>query len=138
MRTGYPSITLVLHVFDTKEDPMTLSPTPSRFARSTAIAVIGALYTTFTFGALVTPTAAEAQSSTVYYTAELATPAKEARTIAKGMVWHCEGTRCVAAKNNSRPNIACERLTREVGELTKFTAKGVPFDDEALAKCNGK
>ena len=125
---------------DTKEDPMTLSPTLSRskLARNTTIAVIGALYTTFTFGALVAPTAAEARGSTVYYTAELVTPAKEARTIANGMVWHCEGTRCVAAKNNSRPNIACERLTRKVGEVTGFTAKGVAFDDEALAKCNGK
>lgn len=121
---------------------MTLSPTlssvRSKLVRNTAIAVIGALYTTFTFGALVSPTTVEARANTVYYTAELATPAKDTKMIANGVVWQCEGTRCIAAKSNSRPSMVCERLTREAGEVTKFTAKGDALDEKALAKCNGK
>ncbi|MXO91721.1 hypothetical protein GRI41_12865 [Altererythrobacter aquaemixtae] len=95
------------------------------------------LYTVLTFGALTVPSPAEARGKAVYYTAELAAPAKEARTIIKGMVWHCEGTSCRAAKGNSRPVMTCKRLANKLGEVTAFTAKGEELVGEKLAKCNG-
>lgn len=114
---------------------MTLSP---RITRNVSVIAVGMLYTALTFGAAITPTAAEARGKAVYYTAELATPASESRMIANGLVWECEGTRCVAAKGKSRPIVTCTRLSREAGEVTKFTAKGAALADDKLAKCNGK
>lgn len=112
---------------------MTLSPSISR---NFVIAFFALLYTTLTFSAALAPTSAQARGNAVYYVAELAAPAKESRTIANGVVWQCEGTRCIAAKSNSRPVIACKRLTRELGEVTKFAAKGKELSAEKLAKCN--
>lgn len=94
------------------------------------------IYTTLTFGAALTPAPAEARTSTVYYTAELAAPAAEARSIIDGMVWYCEGTTCRATKSNSRPINVCKRLSKDMGEVTAFTVKGAAITDEELAKCN--
>ena len=112
---------------------MTLSPSLFRNAGAATVALF---YTALTFGALVAPTPAEARTNAVYYTAELAAPAKESRTIIRGMVWHCEGTTCKARKGNSRPVITCKRLANEMGEITEFTAKGEALAEEKLAKCN--
>ncbi len=114
---------------------MTLSP--SIFRRFSLVAV-AVLYSALTIGAMVTPSTAMARGQAVYYTAELATPAKESRIISSGVVWHCEGTKCRAAKSNSRASNTCKRLTREVGEITSFTAKGEKLAEEKLAKCNSK
>lgn len=120
---------------------MTLSPFSSSFLRATLFSKLGAatmalLYTTLTFGAVLTPTTAEARTSTVYYTAELAAPAKESRSIVKGVVWYCEGTTCRARKSNSRPVNVCKRLSNDMGAITAFTAKGKALADAKLAKCN--
>jgi len=116
---------------------MPLSPSISHktFKRFSVVAV-ALLYSALTIGTMVTPSAAMARGSAVFYTAELAAPAKEARIISSGVVWHCEGTKCRAAKSNSRPANTCKRLTREVGEVTNFTAGGEKLAEEKLAKCN--
>lgn len=95
-------------------------------------------YTGITFGALTAPAPAFAESSGPYYVAELAAPAKEARTVAAGVAWFCEGTTCKAAKGNSRPLRLCRGIAREFGEVTSFTAKGEALAEDELAKCNGK
>lgn len=122
---------------------MTLSPqSPSAKSISASLfskfgAVSAALiYTTLTFGAALTPAPAEARTSAVYYTAELAAPAPEARSIIDGMVWYCESTTCRATKSNSRPINVCKRLVKDMGEVTAFTVKGEAIADEKLAKCN--
>lgn len=121
---------------------MTLSPLSPSFFRTAPFAKLGAvsmalLYTVLTFGATLAPTSVEARTSTVYYTAELAAPAKDARSIVKGVVWHCKGTTCRARKSNSRPVNVCKRLSNDMGEITSFTAKGKALADAKLAKCNG-
>lgn len=106
--------------------------------RSINIGAIGAalIWTTVSFGAALSPTAAEAKSTT-FYTAELAQPAAQQRTIAGGVVWSCDGTSCVAGKGTSRPLRVCRELNREFGQVNAFTAKGEELDSDALARCNG-
>ncbi|WP_128891150.1 hypothetical protein [Erythrobacter sp. HKB08] len=105
-------------------------------ARVLPVAVLAAAWTTLTFGALTSPV--EARGNTPFYTAELAAPAKEARTVAGGVVWQCEGTTCVAAKGTSRPVVMCMRLNRELGDVASFKTKGKALADEKLARCNGE
>lgn len=95
-------------------------------------------YTGVTFSAFAAPAPAMAASSGPYYVAELAAPASEARTVAGGVAWFCEGTTCRAAKGTSRPLRICRGLAREFGEVTSFTAKGEALPEDRLAKCNGE
>lgn len=94
------------------------------------------LYTGLTFGVAVAPV--EAKSQGPYYVAELAEPAKEARAVARGVAWRCEGTSCRAGKANSRPLRICRGLVREFGEVKSFSSKGKALPQDKLDKCNGK
>lgn len=105
--------------------------------RNLALGALALVYTSLTFGVLVAPAPAGAQTGP-FYVAELAAPAKETRAIVKGVVWHCEGSTCTAAKDNSRPEITCARFAREFGAVTSFTAKGEALAEDKLASCNGK
>lgn len=107
-----------------------------RFSNVGAIG-LALLYTATTFGAVLTPTAAEARDHKVFYTAELAQPTKEGRAIAGGVAWVCKDTTCIAAKGTSRPLRVCRELQREVGEVANFTAKGKALEADKLARCNG-
>jgi hypothetical protein len=78
-----------------------------------------------------------ARDGAPYYRAELATPAAEARIVAGGLLWRCEGTQCFAGKDNSRPLIVCRKLAREAAPVTRFTAAGEELAAEDLARCNG-
>lgn len=113
---------------------MTLSlPRTSRFT----ILLAALVYTGATFGVATAPSAAVAKSSP-YYTAELAQPAQDNRAVAGGVAWACKGTTCVANKGSSRPMNVCRGLSREMGEIKSFTAKGKELAENKLAKCNGK
>lgn len=114
---------------------MTLSTPHNSRLGVFALAIV---YTTLTFGAAITPTAAEAKTSGPYYVAELATPAEENRTVAGGVAWSCQGTTCVAGKGNSRPLRICRSIQREFGDVTSFTSKGEELADDKLAACNGE
>lgn len=117
---------------------MTLSPTLStKLFRSAGAAAIAMFYSALTIGAAITPTTAEARTSGPYYTVELAAPAEESRNVVRGTIFVCEGTSCIARKGSSRPVVMCERLAREVGEITKFNANGKDLPADKLAKCNG-
>lgn len=107
------------------------------FTSRLSVFFLALAYTTLTFGAAVTPAPAKAASNTSYYTAELAAPAKESRTVAGGVAWFCEGTTCRAAKGNSRPLRMCRSLFREFGEVTSFAAHGKALTEDKLARCNG-
>lgn len=100
--------------------------------------VLALAYTAVTFGTLTAPAPAMAAASGPYYVAELAAPASDARTVASGVAWFCEGTTCKAAKGNSRPLRICRGLAREFGEVTSFKAQGEALADDQLAACNGK
>jgi hypothetical protein len=94
------------------------------------------LYTAMTFG-VVTATAPANAAGGAYYSATLAAPAGEARAVAGGVAWTCEGATCVANKTNARPLRVCRGLNRKFGEIAAFSANGEALPAEELAKCNG-
>lgn len=108
---------------------MLLSQSSSRSLVTLATAVI-------TTGLLFTASTAQARSSAVVYTAELAAPVEATRHIIKGTVIRCAGTECKGAKSDSSPRTICARLSRKVGALESFSYKGEAMDAESLAKCN--
>lgn len=107
-------------------------PRPGRLG----VMALALVYTGLTFGAAITPAPAYAANGGAYYTAELATPADEARVVASGVAWHCEGTTCIAAKGTSRALRICRGINREFGEVVSFTAGGELLSEDELAKCN--
>lgn len=113
---------------------MTLSPNRLRNA---LVAGVALGITSLTLGTAIAPAQAAA-ANTVYYTAELSAPASGTGFVEGGVVWHCEGSRCVAAKGSSRPVTICRKLSREVGEIIAFTAKGEALEADLLNKCNGR
>lgn len=113
---------------------MTLS-TP--FSGRVGVFALALIYTSFSFGVLVAPTPAAAKDAGPYYVAELTAPAKEARAVAGGIAWSCEGTTCVAGKGNSRPLRICRSIEREFGEVKSFAANGEELGEDKLAACNG-
>lgn len=62
------------------------------------------------------------------------------KTVARNMVWTCDGARCVAQQegSTSRPAIICAVAVKELGPLSSFTVGDEAFDADALAKCNAK
>lgn len=111
---------------------MTLSSPLSSRAGVFALALV---YTGLTFGAALTPAPVQAGNG-AYYTAELAQPATDARVVAAGVAWSCEGTSCAAGKGMQRPLRVCRGLQREFGEVISFTAEGEALSEAELAKCN--
>lgn len=107
-------------------------PRPGRLG----IMALALVYTGLTFGAAIIPAPAYAASGGAYYTAELATPADEARVVASGVAWRCEGTTCKAGQGSSRALRICRGLNREFGTVVSFTAGGELLSEGDLAKCN--
>jgi len=108
---------------------------PHSFFRSVGPASLALVCSALTLGAAIAPSPAQANGA-VFYTAQLAAPTAERTSIISGVAWQCDGTSCVAAKSNSRPVVVCQRVARELGEVTNFTAEGKALDTEALARCN--
>ncbi|MHA4838959.1 CC_3452 family protein [Sphingopyxis sp. MSC1_008] len=103
-----------------------LSPRTHNFALAGA-ALIG--------GLAFASTAATAAGG-AYYRAELASPAPEARFVARDVVWACADAGCSAGQGTSRPLIMCSALARKAGPVTSFTAGGKALDADDLARCN--
>ena len=79
---------------------------------------------------------AQAATDAGYYTATLEQPAQEARAIAGGVVWRCEGVNCSAPKGRDRPLRVCTELANKVGAIASFNAADKSLDDATLARCN--
>jgi hypothetical protein len=94
------------------------------------------VYTGLSFG-VASSSAPLSAAGTAYYSATLAAPASEARFVAGGVAWTCEGTTCVANKASARPLRICRGLNRKSGEIANFKVLGQPIEAEELAKCNG-
>ncbi|HEY0598048.1 CC_3452 family protein [Sphingopyxis sp.] len=103
-----------------------LSPL-SRFLSLAGAVTIGSL--------ALGPTAATAAGG-AFYRAELASPAPEARFVARDVVWACKDASCLAGRGTSRPLIMCSALAKAAGPVTSFTAGGKALDAEDLARCN--
>ncbi len=87
-------------------------------------------------GGLAFGSAAANAASGPYYRAELASPAPEARFVARDVVWACKDANCTAGQGTSRPLIMCSALARKAGPVASFTAGGKALDAEELARCN--
>ena len=78
-----------------------------------------------------------AKDSGPYYRAELSQPAADAKVIAGGVLWMCEGTQCFAGKGTGRPEVMCKRLAKETSAVVRFSFAGEDLAPEDLARCNG-
>lgn len=101
-----------------------------------AVIASALIFTGATFGVATTSTPLEA-AGPAYYSATLTAPASEARFVAGGVAWTCEGTTCVAGKASARPLRICRGLNRKSGEIANFKVLGQPIEEAELAKCNG-
>src|SRR3546814_15692635 len=99
------------------------------------IMALALVYTGLVFGAAITPAPAYAAGG-AYYTAELATPADEARVVASGVAWRCEGTTCKACQGTSRALRICRGLKPEFGQVVNLTADGNLLSGDKQAKCH--
>jgi hypothetical protein len=99
---------------------MTRLPSPSAF-----ILVLAA--------ALSAPALAQAPAMR----AELATAQEGDRNvIVDGRQWNCSGTACTTRGEDARPAIACRKLSRKLGPVTRFATSQGELDAEGLAICN--
>jgi hypothetical protein len=101
-----------------------------------AILATALIYTGMTFG-IATGAAPVEAAGTPYYSATLAAPVDEARTVAGGVAWSCEGATCVGSKASARPLRICRGLNRKFGEVATFKVLGQAITADELAKCNG-
>jgi hypothetical protein len=84
-------------------------------------------------------TAAVAQTG--QYVATLAQPvAAKKEFIANGNIWRCVGSTCVLASEpvDAGSIRSCHALVRQAGALTTYGPKGMPFEADKLAVCNGQ
>lgn len=87
----------------------------------------------------ITVTPAEAAARGTVHVAALASPlAAPKREIVDGALWRCEGDRCSASVEGSRPVRICGRVAKKFGEVARFTSPEGDLPAEDLARCNGK
>jgi hypothetical protein len=69
--------------------------------------------------------------------AEFAAPFERAtEVIVDGRMWSCAGNACTSQRDDPRPAIACRKLARKVGPVTRFGTPLSELDAAALASCN--
>ncbi|WP_097062191.1 CC_3452 family protein [Sphingomonas guangdongensis] len=85
---------------------------------------------------LLLPAGAAAQASG-YSAVPIAMPAK-ANVMTRATLWKCAGDTCTTPQSDERDAVLCQLAAREMGILTAFTARGAPFDADALARCNAR
>jgi len=99
-------------------------------SRSVALALVA-------LGLSLAPAAISAQAPAARFSAELASPVADARVVAGGIAWRCEGTTCSAPVNGTRSLRVCRELARELGPVVRFSAGDAVMDEAELARCNG-
>ena len=80
---------------------------------------------------------AAAADSGAYYQAELTSPAPDAKVIAGGVLWLCDGTHCSASKGTSRPAVMCKRLAEQTSAVVSFSFGGEALGPDDLKRCDG-
>ena len=87
--------------------------------------------------AAAAPGLASAQGASAGYSATLAAPAPAAKkAVINGVVWRCEGDACAAPLDGARPAIACGKMVRAFGAVTRFASPKGDLSAEDLARCN--
>jgi hypothetical protein len=103
-------------------------------SRQLGTTFIGLLFGAALFGASAGP----AFANGIHYRAEPASPPAAERLAARDLVWRCGSNGCVAPRSNSRANVECAALVRQVGALRSFTAGGEVLPADQLEKCNAR
>lgn len=87
--------------------------------------------------ALASIASAPALAQTPTMRAEFATSQGGNReVITDGRLWTCSGTVCTARGDDPRPAIACRKLARKLGPVSRFTTPQAELDAAGLATCN--
>jgi hypothetical protein len=60
----------------------------------------------------------------------------EREVVVDGRLWTCSGNACTARGNDPRPAVACRKLARKLGPVTRFETSQIALDAAALASCN--
>jgi len=69
--------------------------------------------------------------------AEFATAQDSNReVIVDGRLWNCTGNACTAQGVDARPAVACRKLARKLGPITRFATAQSELDAAGLATCN--
>ena len=61
---------------------------------------------------------------------------REREVIIDGRQWICNGSACTARGDDPRPAVACRKLARKLGPVTRFETSQSELDPAALASCN--
>ena len=109
---------------------MTLSHVSTRFG-----ALVGAALTT---SVLLFAAPQAHAASAPYYKAELAQPATTQQQLLRGVFVKCDGANCRAPQAGTAPKNMCITISRELGEVTAFSAGNRVFDATEIAACNQK
>lgn len=111
---------------------LAISRAPSRILFAATLAAAA------TLGSFaVTASPAQAAPHASVHVASLASPlASPKREIVDGVLWRCEGDRCVGAVDGSRPVRVCGRVANKFGEIARYTSPEGELAAEELARCN--
>jgi hypothetical protein len=56
--------------------------------------------------------------------------------VVDGRVWTCSGNACTAQGDDARPAVACRKLARKLGPVTRFATPQSELNTAGLATCN--
>jgi hypothetical protein len=56
--------------------------------------------------------------------------------IVDGRVWSCSGNACTARGDDARPAVACRKLARKLGPVSRFVTPQSELNAAGLATCN--
>ena len=77
-----------------------------------------------------------APATAATYAGKPASPAGEAKFVARDITWNLAGGTYQGRTDESRPQVLCQSLAKRAGRLESFTVNGKAFADAELAKCN--
>ena len=81
--------------------------------------------------------AVPAQAQATSLRAEFAAPFENAtELVIDGRMWSCTGNACTSRSDDPRPAVACRKLARKVGTVTRFTTPQSELNAAGLATCN--
>jgi len=87
--------------------------------------------------AIASTASASALAQTPTMRAEFATSRDGNREVViDGRLWTCSGTVCTARGDDARPAIACRKLARKLGPVSRFATPQAELDAAGLATCN--
>jgi hypothetical protein len=70
--------------------------------------------------------------------AALVTPLLQPKQeIVSGVLWKCEGERCAAASDGSRPLLICQRVAKTFGQVARFSTPAGELSSDDISRCNG-